>query len=255
MERIDDLEIRNYKIYQDSDSFCFGVDSVLLANFALRNIRNKNNQRLRVADLCTGNIAVALIFYAKKDFDAHIDCIDIDEYQLSLAKKSIEINKSIDENIVNDINIINDDINNILVDKERYKSFLSSFELITINPPYIKEGKGLQSENEKKLYARHELKISFDTICKISYNMLKSNKSLYLVHRTNRLSEIISTLKSNNLEPKTIQFVHAFKDKPSNLFLLEAIKDAGEETKVLEPIIIYEKENVYTKEVLDIYGK
>ena len=85
--------------------------------------------------------------------------------------------------------------------------------------------------------------------------MLKSNKSLYMVHRTNRFSEIINSLKTNNLEPKTIQFVHAYKDKPSNLFLLEAIKDAGEETKVLEPIIIYEKENVYTKEVLEIYGK
>lgn len=255
MERLDDLEIRNYKIYQDSDSFCFGVDSVLLANFALRNIRNKNKQKLKIADLCTGNIAVALIFYAKKDFEAHIDCIDIDEYQLSLAKKSIEINKNIDENIVNDINIINDDINNILKNKEKYKTFLSNFDLITINPPYIKEGKGLQSENENKLYARHEIKINFDSICKISYNMLKSNKSLYLVHRTNRFSEIVNTLKLNHLEPKTIQFIHAYKHKPSNLFLLEAIKDGGEETKVLEPIIIYEKENVYTKEVLEIYGK
>lgn len=255
MERIDDLEIRDYKIYQDSDSFCFGVDSVLLANFALRNIRNKTNQTLKMADLCTGNIAVALIFYAKKDFRVHIDCIDIDENQLSLAKKSIEINKTIDENIVNDINIINDDINNILLDKVKYKDFLSDFDLITINPPYIKEGKGIQSANEKKLYARHELKISLDSICKIAYNMLKSNKSLYMVHRTNRFSEIIHILKTNNLEPKTIQFVHAFRDKPSNLFLLEAIKDAGEETKVLEPIIIYEKENVYTNEVLNIYGK
>ena len=255
MERIDDLEIKGYKIYQDSDSFCFGVDSVLLANFALRNIRNKSSQKLKMADLCTGNLAVALIFYAKKDFDVHIDCVDIDEYQLSLAKKSLDINKSIDENIVNDINIINDDINNILINKDKYKGFLSSYDLITINPPYIKEGKGIQSENEKKLYARHELKIDFDSICKISYNMLKSNKSLYMVHRTNRFSEIINSLKTNNLEPKTIQFVHAYKDKPSNLFLLEAIKDAGEETKVLEPIIIYEKENVYTKEVLEIYGK
>lgn len=255
MQRIDDLEIKGYKIYQDSDSFCFGVDSVLLANFALRNIRNKPNQKLKMADLCTGNIAVALIFYAKKNFDTHIDCIDIDEYQLSLAKKSIELNKSIDKNIENDINIINDDINNILINKEKYKGFLSSFDLITINPPYIKDGKGLQSENEKKLYARHELKISFDGICKISYNMLKSNKSIYLVHRTNRLSEIIHTLKLNHLEPKTIQFIHAYRDKPSNLFLLEAVKDAREETKVLEPIVIYEKENVYTKEVLEIYGK
>ena len=255
MERIDDLEIKGYKIYQDSDSFCFGVDAVLLANFALRNIKNKTNQKLRMADLCTGNMAVALIFYAKKDFDVRIDCIDIDEYQLSLAKKSIELNKELDPNIINDINIINDDINNILIDKERYKGFLSSFDLITINPPYIKEGNGLQSESEKKLYARHEIKITFDSICKISYNMLKSNKSIYLVHRTNRFAEIIHTLKQNHLEPKTIQFIHAYKDKPSNLFLLEAVKDAGEETRVLEPIIIYEKENVYTKEVLEIYGK
>lgn len=253
MERCDDLEIKNYKIYQESDGFCFGIDSVLLANFALRNIKSKD--KIKLCDLCSGNIVVPLILYSKRKNEMNIKAIEINEKQLALAKKSIMLNKSIDENIDKDIELINDDINNILVDKQKYKNDYSNYDIVTVNPPYIKDGSGIKNDYDDKIIARHEVKIKFDDICKISYQLLKSKKSLFIVHRANRLSELIWTLKNNKLEPKQIQLIHPYINKDANLVLIEAIKDGNEETKILNPIVIYEEENVYTKEVLEIYGK
>ena len=253
MIRCDDLEIRNYKIYQETEGFCFGIDAVLLANFVLRNI--KTNNRINICDLCSGNIIVPLILYSKRKNDMNITAIDINEKQMQLAKESLLLNKKIDENIENDIKLINDDIKNILIDKNKYKNEYSKYDIISINPPYIKNGGGIKNNIDDKIIARHEVKINFDDICKISYQLLKSKKSLFVIHRSNRLSEIICTLKKNNLEPKQIQMIHPYVNKESNLVLIEAVKDANEETKILQPIIIYEKENIYTKDVLNIYGK
>lgn len=262
---LDDLEIGKYKIYQDKDAFCFGIDSVLLANFALREsgLLEKDSSapsHIEVCDLCSGNIPIPLIMYAKSKKDLYIKAFEIEKDSCDLAKKSLDYNANDndgpkDKKILDDIDIINIDLNDVLDNKEKYKKYFDTFDILTCNPPYIKVGAGLQNDVDKKTKARHEVSIDFDKICKIAYLFLKSKKRFFIVHRTNRLSEIIYILKNNNLEPKSIQCVYPKMDEKSNLFLLEARKDAGMESSVLPPIVVYDEDGSYTKEVLNIYGK
>ena len=255
MERLDDLEIRGYKIYQDREKFCFGIDAVLLANFSLKSIGYKNQSPMYIADLCSGTLPIPLIMYAKRNIDMKISAFEIDKDQVEISKKSIWENKNIDESIVDDIELFNIDIKNIVDEKYKYLDLYNKFDMITCNPPYIKDIGGEKNEKENMSYSKHEVYITFDDICKVASLLLKSNKKFCIVHRTNRLSEIISTLKKYKLEPKTVQFVHPYKNKISNLVLIEAVKCGREETKVLEPIIVFNENSEYTEEVLKIYGK
>lgn len=255
MERIDDLEIKNYKIYQDTDNFCFGIDAVLLANFTLRNISSNNTSCLNIADLCSGTLPIPLIMYAKRKFDMKIDAFEYDESKVLLSKKSIDLNKNVDSNIDNDIYIYNIDIKNIIDNKNEYVNIYNKYDVVTCNPPYIKTISGEKNDKVNMSISKHEILVTFEDICKIVGLLLKSNKKFFIIHRTNRLSELIFTMKKYKLEPKTIQFVHQKKNEISNLVLIESVKCGGEETKVLEPLIVFNDDNSLTEQVLSIYGK
>ncbi len=289
--KLENLEINGYMIYQDKDSFNFGIDAVLLANFALRefgariarpyedtasirpyedtaSIRPYENTasirpyEIKICDFCTGALPIPLIMYAKrKKFlseNIKIDAFEINEEQVVLCNKSIAYNKEnvIDaKNINDDIKVFNDDIKNIFLDKEKYKYLYESYDMITVNPPYNKKGSGIINLNDKKIVARHEISITFDDICKAARLILKSNKKFYLIHHSDRLSEIISTLKSNSFEVKKLKFIHRDISKPSTLVLIEAVKNANSGLNVLPPIIVFENDGNYTENILKIYGK
>lgn len=255
MERIDDLEIRNYKIYQDTDRFCFGIDAVLLANFALRNISYNNNTILNIADLCSGTLPIPLIMYAKRKNGIKIDAYEYDEEQVLLSKKSILENKKVDLSIDEDIKIFNMDIKNIINQKNDYVDIYNKYDVVTCNPPYIKINSGEKNEKINMSISKHEMLITFEDICKIVSLILKSNKKFFMIHRTSRLSELIFILKKYKLEPKTIQFIHQKYNDISNLVLIESVKCGGEETKVLEPLVVFNDDNSLTEHVLSIYGK
>ena len=254
---LDDLQINNYKIYQDRDAFCFGIDSVLLANFFLRNINVKDNN-IKICDLCSGNLIIPLIIYAKRKKynldNISISTFEIDKDQTDISKKSIEYNKTIDDDIDKNIFIYNDDIKNIILDKEKYKNLYNSFDSITINPPYIKLNAGGIHENTKINIAKHEINISIDDIIKVSSVLLKSNKKLFMVHRTERLIEINNALEKYNFKIKLIKFIHPSINKPSNLVLIMAVKGAKDGIKVSNPLIVFDDKNNYTNAIKDIYG-
>lgn len=262
--KLEDLEINNYKIYQDKDSFNFGIDAVVLANFALKNIDAASYKTgcIKICDLCTGNLPIPLIMYAKRKkyltCEMKIDAIEINENQVKLCNDSLNYNhENVNDakNILDDIQVINDDIKNIISDKEKYKKYYETYDIVTVNPPYIKKGSGIVNEKDEKMIARHEILITFDEICKAASLLLKSNKSLFIIHHSERFTELIETLRKNMFEVKKVQFIYPYIDKPSNLVIIEAVKNANEGVKILEPIIIYNKDNSYTDEVLNIYGK
>lgn len=274
--KLENLEINDYMIYQDKDSFNFGIDAVLLANFALREgallcgtgsqsspIRGVGaSSPLRVCDFCAGALPVPLIMYAKRKMflgeNVKFTAFEIDKDQVELCNKSIEYNKEnvLDaKNIDEDIKVINDDIKNIFNDKEKYKSMYESFDMITCNPPYTKVGSGIVNMHDKKVAARHEIFITFEGICRAASLLLKSNKKFYIVHHTERLTELAAILKSYLFEIKKIQFVYSKLDKPSTLCIIEAVKNAKSGLKVLNPIIVFENDGSYTKMVQNIYGK
>ncbi len=274
--KLENLEINGYHIYQDKDSFNFGIDAVLLANFALResgrmisaptdggSLQGTTECRpLRICDFCAGALPIPLIMYAKRKMflgeNVKFTAFEIDKDQVELCNKSIAYNKENVEdakNIDSDISVINDDIKNIFNDKEKYKSMYELFDMITCNPPYIKSGSGIINLNDKKIVARHEVLITFEEICKAASLILKSNKKFYIVHHSERFTEISEILKSYSFEVKKVQFIYPRVDKPSTLCLIESVKNAKAGLKVLEPIIVFEKDGTYTKMVQNIYGK
>lgn len=258
--KLEDLEIDGYKIYQDKDSFNFGIDAVLLSNFALRE-SSMLSKNISICDMCSGTLPIPIIMYAKRKkffrnvISMKIDAFEIDENQVKISYDSLKYNNEnlLDaKNILDDIHIYKEDINNLLISNNDLKE---KYDIITCNPPYIKSGSGILNNDEKKNIAKHEININLDTICKCANILLKSNKKFYMIHRTERFTEIVKTLAKYNFSIKKVAFVYPFIKKQSNLFLIEAVKGGKDGIKVLSPIIIYNDDYTYTEDVLKIYGK
>lgn len=238
-ERIDDLEYKGLKIIQNKKGFCFGIDSVLLSDFA-KNIKKDAN----VLDLGTGTGIISILLCGKTNLKKIIG-VEIQKDVYNMAKKSIKLN-----NLENRFEIINEDIKNL------DKIFTpNSFDAIVTNPPYKKNNTGLKNKDKVQLISRHEIMCNIEDIAKISSKLLNSNCSLYMVHRPERVVDIIQALKKYKLEPKIIRFVYPKIEKEPNLILIKATKGAKEFLKVEKPLIVYNDDGTYTKEILEIYNK
>lgn len=236
-ERFDDLQRNNYKIIQNPDKFCFGMDAVLLSHFTT--LRKRDN----VLDLGTGTGILPILLSAKTDAE-HFDALEIQEESVDMAKRSVMFNHLEDR-----INIIHGDI------KEASSIFdVASFDAITTNPPYMNNNHGLKNPDMPKAIARHEILCTFDDIARESSRLLKPHGRLYMVHRPFRLAEIINTLNKYRLETKRICLVYPFIDKEPNMVLIEAVKDGNPMVKFEPPIIVYEAPGRYTKQIMKIYG-
>lgn len=238
-ERIDDLEYKGLKIIQNTEGFCFGIDAVLLSDFA-KEIRNNS----KVLDLGTGTGILSILLTAKTKLEK-IYGIEIQKEVADMAKRSVTLN-----NLEDKIEIINKNI------KELEEIFEKNyFEVIVTNPPYKKMQTGKINEKENKLISRHEVTANLEDFIKISFKLLKDKGSLYMVHRPERLAEIIYILKKNKLEPKKMRFVHSNNEQEPKLVLIKAVKNAKEFLEVEKPLFIYNKQGEYTDEILEIYNK
>ena len=238
-ERIDDLEYKNLKIVQDKDGFCFGIDSILLSDFA-KEIRSKSI----VLDLGTGNGVLGILLCGKTNL-SKIYGVEIQEDMANIAQKSINLNK-----LNNRFEIINDNIKNL---NSYFKN--DSIDAIISNPPYKKDNSGLKNESQKKLIARHEITANLEDFISVSSKLLKSNGSLYMVHRPERLADLFYLLKKYKLEPKKLRFVQSFANTKPKFFLIKATKNANSFLNIEQPLIIYNSDGSYTDEILKIYNK
>lgn len=238
-ERIDDLEFEGLKIIQNSKWFCFGIDSVLLSDFA-KNIKNNST----IVDIGTGTGIISILL-SKKCNLSKIYGVEIQNEVADMAKRSVLLNKLEDK-----IEIINDNIKNI-------NNYLlnNTIDAIVTNPPYKKISTGKTNLEENKLISRHEIECNLEEILKISSKLLKPKGEFYMVHRTERLGEIIYKLKQNKLEPKQIRLIHSNIEKESKMVLIRAVKGGNEFVKVDKPLVIYDKDGNYTQEILKIYNK
>ena len=235
MERIDELNYEGLKIIQNTEGFCFGIDSVLLTEFA-RDIKKKS----KIADLGTGT-GILSILLSKKVNAEKVYGIEIQKDVAEMAKRSIKLNSL--ESI---IEIINEDINNIKLEN-------NSFDAIVTNPPYKKLGTGINNKKEKQRISRYETTASLDDWLRVSSRLLKDNGSFYIVYRTDRLSELIENMEKYKLEIKRMRFVYSNINEQSILVLIKAVKGAGMFVKVEKPLIIYNLDGSYTEEILNIY--
>lgn len=238
-ERIDDLEYENLKLIQNPDWFCFGIDSVLLSDYA-KEIKND----AKVIDFGAGTGIISLLL-CKKTKLKKIYGIEIQDEVAEMAERSVKLN-----NLEKKCEIININLKN--VDKVLEKN---SFDAIVTNPPYKKELTGLKNEKKEQLIARHEVECNLEDIIISAYKMLRSNGEFYMVHRAERIVDILYLLRKNKLEPKRIRFVHSKTNKKPELVLIKAVKNAKEFLKIDEPLYIYKDNGEYTDEILEIYNK
>jgi len=237
-EQADDLQ-NGYYLIQSKNSFRFGADAVLLADYA-RNVREND----RLIDLCCGNGIVPILLAAKTPC-RDMTGLEIQEESTRLAKKSVAYNHLDDR-----IRIIRGDV------KDAPAIFgASSFDAVTCNPPYMIGNHGLKNPNESVAVARHEILCTFDDIVKTASALLNTHGKLFLVHRPFRLAELFTTLIRYRLEPKRMRLVFPLVDREPNMVLIEAAKDGNPRLKVEPPLIMYRAPGVYSDEIETIYGR
>ena len=233
MEVLNDiLGYKNRKIFQDTDCFSFSLDSIMLANFATIRLKDK-----KIVDLGCGNGVIPLIMSLR--CDKKIIGVELQSKLADMAKRSVEYNDLNDA-----IEIINCNMKDYVSDET-----FESFDLITCNPPYFKvNDKNFFNDNIEKVIARHEVEITLSELMIIVKKLLKNNGNFAIVHRTDRLMEILSEFRKNNIEPKRVRFVHEKSNKESTLVLIEGQKNGKVGLKVENPFILYNEDGCETEE-------
>ena len=236
-ERIDELHIKDYKIIQNTQGFCFGMDAVLLSGFSKVNPGEKH------LDLGSGTGVIPILLEAKSQGESYLG-LEIQESFVDMANRSVLLNQIEDK-----VSIMHGDIKeaDLLLP-------LSGFDVITSNPPYMNEGKGLTNPSSMKAIARHEVLCSLEDVIRVASRLVKVGGRFYLVHRPHRLMDIMDLLRRYRLEPKRLQMVHSYIDKEATMVLIEAIRHGKPMLKVEKPLIIYDDVNVYSEEIRTIYG-
>ncbi len=239
-ERLDYLLAENLRIIQSPSLFAFSLDAVLLAKFAYVPISKGT-----IIDLCTGNAIIPLLLSTRTN--ARILGVEIQERLYDMGKRSVAYNQ-----LENQISLIHGDI------KDMPKQLgYSKFDVVTCNPPYfpVKEG-SIINEREPFAIARHEIHVTLDEVVKIASDLVRPGGKAAFVHRPGRLMELLTAMRKHKLEPKRLRFVYSKMGKEANTILIEGMKDAQPDLKILPPLFVYNDDGSYTDEVREIlYGE
>jgi len=236
-ERIDELHRNHYQIIQNPQGFCFGMDAVLLSGFA--EVKPKE----KVLDLGTGTGIIPILLEAKTEGE-HFTGLEIQKQCVNMARRSVQLN-----DLQKKVEIVEGDI------KTASKIFGKSvFDVVTANPPYMKENHGLKNPKLPKAIARHEILCTLEEIVREAAAVLKPRGRFYMVHRPRRLIEIIQILSEYKLEVKRMKPVYASLEKEANMVLFEAVRGGKGQLRMEAPIIVYTKPGVYSEEIYKIYG-
>ena len=233
-ERIDIVPGTNFKIIQNKNNFSYGTDAIFLSHI----VKAKG----KIMDLGTGSGIIPLRLANKKGLKK-IYGVEIQSEVAELAKRSVELN-----NLEEKIEILNMDLKNLGTCFDK-----STMDIVVCNPPYMKKGDNLVNKDKNFAISRHEILCNLEDILNISNYLLKPLGKLYLVHRPNRLVDILVTMRKYNIEPKWIRFVQAKMEKKPNLILIEGVKDGKIDLKFHDPLIIYNEDGKYREEIYKIY--
>ncbi len=239
-ERLDDLQRDGLHLIQNPDWFCFGVDAVLLADYASKSIKKDS----RVLDLCSGNGIIPLLLSAKSAA-GEITGLEIQEPVCEMAERSVRLNHLEDK-----IRMVSGDL------KEADTLFgRSFFQYITCNPPYKEAGSGILSSTDTVTLARHEVLCSLEDIVRVSSIILEPLGKLCLIHRPDRLADILCLMRKYDIEPKRLRFVHPSAGKTATMILVEGARQGKPRLFLDPPLYIYESPGVYSQEIHQIYGR
>lgn len=228
----------NLKIVQNNEYFNFSLESILIPRFCIL------KKKMKIIDFCTGNAPIPLVLSTLTD--SEIIGVEVQKEIYALATESVKIN-GLEERI----SILNEDVKKL---PDLFET--DTFDLITCNPPYFKVNESSNlNENYIKTVARHEVMLTLNDIFAVSRKLLKNNGSVVMVHRTDRLSEILTLMTNNNLQPKRIRFIYPKEGKESNLVLIDAKKNGKIGVKVLPPLYCHNDDGSYTSEVLKMFER
>ena len=236
-ERLDELHRNGYRIIQDPERFCFGMDAVLLSGFA------KVKPGERVLDMGTGTGIIPILLAARTRGESFTG-LEVQQLSADMAERSVKLN-----DLESRVRIVTGDI------KEADRIFgAASFHVVTCNPPYMLAGHGLQNPDQPRAIARHEVLCTLEDVIAQAAKVLMPGGCFYMVHRPFRLAEIMTGLCAHGLEPKRMRLVYPFVDREPNMVLLEALKGGKSRITVEKPLIIYREPGKYMDEIYDIYG-
>lgn len=234
-ERVDDLLTHNLKIIQSDEVFSFSMDAVLLARFA--SIPKKG----KVLDLCTGNGVIPILLSTRTK--ASIEGIEIQPRLADMARRSVEMNE-----LDSQIWIREGDLRELVKETGH-----GAYDAITVNPPYMPLTSGELKMNMHQAIARHEVHCSLEEVIAASVRLVRTGGKVSMVHKPQRLGEIVSLMRQYRLEPKIIRFVHSKAGSEANMVLIEALRDGKPDVRILPPLIVYREDGRYCQELLDIY--
>jgi len=206
MKRIDDLGLNGLKLMQDTDMFCFGIDAVMLSNFVHAVKESK------VVDLCTGNGIIPVLLSAKIPADEIIG-VEIQKDVAILADENIEIN-----DLSGKVKVLNEDLKNVFNILGK-----SKFDVVTCNPPYRQAGCGVVNDTDTKAIARHEIYCSLNDVIYTAAMLLKPLGKFFMIHRPDRLCDIMCSMRENKIEPKIVQFIQPDSNTKPTHVLIEGV--------------------------------
>jgi tRNA1Val (adenine37-N6)-methyltransferase len=234
-ERLDDLLCHGLKIIQDREDFCFSLDAVLLANF----VTVKKGER--VIDLGTGSGVIPLLLSAKTGA-SYIAGVEIQERVAERARRSVRYN-GLEERV----KILTMDL------KDAPQLLENDFDVVVTNPPYMEVGRGFINPQESKAISKHEIKCSLEDVIRVGAFLLKSKGRFAIVHKPERLVDLMCLMRKYALEPKKIKFAHPKVGKAPNILLIEALKGGKPQLKFCDPVYIHKEDGTYTDELMGIF--
>ena len=252
-ERLDDLERNGFQLIQNPNGFRFGMDAVLLSGFAAV----KSGER--AVDLGTGSGILPILLAAKTEA-AQLIGLEIQADAADMAARSVQLN-----GLCGRVVILRGDLKALLGSETSYPTAgdfwaessvrlqPGGFDVVTSNPPYMKADQGLKNPEEAKALSRHELLCSLQDVCFAAGRLLRSGGRFYMVHRPERLTEILAALTAARLAPKRLRFVHPFAQREANMLLVEAVRDGRAGCRIEGPLCIFESPGQYTEEVRTLY--
>lgn len=235
--RLEDLQYKGLKIYQDKDLYCFTSDAVTLANFA--SVKRGDV----VCDFCSGGGIIAILVSAKSEAKK-IYAVEIQEQMFELLQKNLELNNTKNvEGVFGDVVEFSKQIE------------AGSVDVVVCNPPYKKRGAAFKNDNEVKAIARHEVKLDLKSLLKSVKRVLKFGGKFYVSYDANRSVELLAMLKSYGLEPKHLFFTQPNENKNASLVFVEAVSGGKEGVLVLPTVISNDKDGTYVQNIFDNYRR
>lgn len=250
MERIENTGFGNIKLIQDPEQFCYGVDAVILADFA----NSLYPAFKKAADLGTGNGIIPLIL-SHKNSEAHITGVEIQPDAADMAMRNCRLNgleEKINFVVADVIDIADGKLGESINDPALCEG---AMDMVTCNPPYFVKGGAIPSSSKAKFIARHETTAGVEDFIKAAEKLLKRKGHFFMVHRPSRLADIMYYCRKYGLEPKDMRMVVPKPGETPNILLIHCIKGGGRELNVMKELSVYNEDGSYSDEIEHIYER